>query len=137
MVRGGRQVELGPRRQRALLALLALHANQVVAGERLIDELWGEAPPASAANMIQVYVSRLRKALGPGVLLTQPPGYVLQVGEGQLDSARFATLLAATHHLERTQDSKTHIEDRARRPRGQAGHSRFIPPQSRPLDKRL
>src|SRR6516165_896660 len=95
VVRGGRQVELGPRRQRALLALLVLHANQVVAGERLIDELWGEAPPASAANMIQVYVSRLRKALGPGVLLTQPPGYVLQVGEGQLDSARFATLLAA------------------------------------------
>lgn len=106
LVCGGRQVELGPRRQRALLAVLLLHANQVVSGERLIDELWGETPPASAANMIQVYVSRLRKALGADLLLTRPPGYVLQVGEGQLDSARFATLLAAAGEALRSGDPR-------------------------------
>ena len=75
-------------------AALLLHANEVVSRERLIDEIWGEEPPASAANMVQVYVSRLRKALGPGLLLTEPPGYVLQVDEEQLDATRFALLVA-------------------------------------------
>ncbi len=94
LLRDGHAVELGPRSQRGLLATLLLHANEVVSRERLIDEIWGEAPPASAANMIQVYVSRLRKVLGPGLLLTQPPGYVLQVDEEQVDATRFASLVA-------------------------------------------
>ena len=57
-------VALGAAKQRALLALLLVHANEPVATDRLIDELW-PAPPATAANTLQVYVGRLRKALEP------------------------------------------------------------------------
>ncbi len=92
--RDGRAVDLGAHRQRALLAVLLLSANEVLSSDRLIEEVWGERAPASAPNMIQVYVSRLRKALGPGLLLTQTPGYVLRLGEGQLDATRFASLVA-------------------------------------------
>src|SRR3954470_4112165 len=86
---------LGPRKQRALLALLLLHANRAVARERLIDELWGESPPDTAVASVQVYVSRLRKSLPDGVLLTRPPGYVLQVEPEQVDLLRFERLVAA------------------------------------------
>ena len=61
-----RSLPLGGRKQRALLAVLLLHANEVVSVERLIDELWGESPPATVAKSVQVYVSRLRKQLGDG-----------------------------------------------------------------------
>ena len=57
-------VEVGGSKQRALLAILLLHANTVVSSDRLIDELWGEAPPASRRTALQVRVSQLRKALG-------------------------------------------------------------------------
>ena len=93
VLRDGHAVDLGPPRQRALLAILVLSANEVVSWERLIDQLWGERPPASAPNMIQVYVSRLRKALGPGLLVTEKPGYVLRIDERQLDAMRFAELV--------------------------------------------
>ena len=53
-------------KERALLLLLLLHANEVVSAERLIDELWGERPPESAANVLQTYVSHLRRLLEPG-----------------------------------------------------------------------
>ena len=59
----GRVVALGGSKQRALLALLLLHANQTLTPDRLIDELWGERPPATAAKTLQAHVSRLRKAL--------------------------------------------------------------------------
>lgn len=94
VLRDGRPVDLGAYRQRALLALLVLHANEVVSRERLIEELWGERSPGSAPNMVQVYVSRLRKALGPGLLVTQSPGYVLRLGDAQLDVLTFADLVA-------------------------------------------
>ena len=90
----GHPVDLGPARQRALLAVLLLHGNEVVSRDQLIDAVWGDAAPASAPNMIQVYVSRLRKALEREALVTQPPGYVLRVGAGELDRARFEVLLA-------------------------------------------
>jgi predicted ATPase/DNA-binding SARP family transcriptional activator len=90
----GHPVELGARRQRALLAVLLLHANEVVSRDLLIEEVWGAGAPTSAPNMIQVYVSRLRKALGDGLLLTQAPGYVLRVGEAQLDTIHFSALVA-------------------------------------------
>ncbi len=91
--REGRAVDLGAHRQRALLVLLLLSANEVLSSDRLIEGVWGEEAPASAPNMIQVYVSRLRKSLGRGLLVTRPPGYVLQIGEGQLDATRFAMLV--------------------------------------------
>jgi YVTN family beta-propeller protein len=90
-------VVAGPSR-RGLLAILLLHANEVVAAERLIDELWGERPPATAAKSLQVHVWRLRAALGgngagQGPLGTQGGGYVLRVGPGELDLEVFERLL--------------------------------------------
>src|SRR5215210_624251 len=88
-----RQLALGGRKQRALLAVLLLHANDVVSAERLVDELWGASPPATVAKSVQVYVSRLRKELGDGRLITRTPGYVLRVEESELDVARFERLV--------------------------------------------
>ena len=61
---GDRLVGLGGGKPRALLAILLLHRNEVVSADRLIDDLWGESPPASALRTLQAYVSRLRKGLG-------------------------------------------------------------------------
>ena len=93
----GARIELGPRKQRAVLALLLLNANHVVSTERLIDDLWGEAPPETARSALQVYIAGLRKALGPdgASLRTVAPGYVLEVEPGALDLARFEALRAA------------------------------------------
>jgi DNA-binding SARP family transcriptional activator len=88
-----RLLDLGGPKQRALLAVLLLHANDVVATERLIDDVWGEAPPATVAKSVQVYVSRLRKQLGDGRLVTRTPGYQLQVDPSELDLARFERLV--------------------------------------------
>ncbi|HEV8248706.1 MAG TPA: AfsR/SARP family transcriptional regulator, partial [Gaiellaceae bacterium] len=100
---GGRPVALGAPKQRALLAVLLLHANEVVSRERLIDELWGEAPPAHAAKLVQQYVSGLRKVLPAAVLLTRAPGYLLRVEPGRLDLSEFERLLedARTARAER------------------------------------
>jgi DNA-binding SARP family transcriptional activator len=93
----GRNLVVGGGRQRALLALLALHPNEVVPAERLIDQLWGEQPPATASKGLQVQVSRLRKDLAhngsDSVLLTGANGYVLQVSPDQIDIHRFERTL--------------------------------------------
>jgi DNA-binding SARP family transcriptional activator/ABC-type transport system substrate-binding protein/DNA-binding beta-propeller fold protein YncE len=93
----GRPLVLGSAKQRALLALLVLHPNEVVSRDRLIDELWGERPPASAQHSLEVYVSRLRKTLGPNsdgrVLVAQAGGYVLRLSPDQIDVTRFDRLL--------------------------------------------
>ena len=99
--RGGRsQLPRGPRQQ-ALLASLLLHGNQVVSTSQLIDDLWGEDPPETAAKMVHMYVSELRKLLEPEVaagaasrvLITRPPGYMLRIEPDQLDANRFARLI--------------------------------------------
>ena len=89
----GAPVPLGGPRPRALLARLLLSANEVVSGDRLIDAIWGDTPPASAANALQVHVHTLRGALGHDRILTRPPGYLLHVEPGELDSDRFQELL--------------------------------------------
>lgn len=94
VVNGEQQLPLGGPKQRALLALLLLRANEVVATDTLIDRLWGARPPATAAKVLQVQVWRLRKALGGEVLATRPPGYVLRVGAGDFDLARFEQLVS-------------------------------------------
>jgi DNA-binding SARP family transcriptional activator/class 3 adenylate cyclase len=104
---GGRPVTFGSTKQRALLAALLLRANEVVSIERLIDELWGETPPRSAANALQVYVSQLRKTLGAGVLVTQAPGYVARLEEGRLDAARFEALVDEGRHAMLSDDAET------------------------------
>jgi len=86
----GRAIPIVSGRQRALLAILLVHANKPVSTDRLIDELWGEHPPASVRKGLQVLVSRLRKTLGKGSarLATQPDGYLLHVEPGELDLDR-------------------------------------------------
>src|SRR5215208_7520323 len=86
----GRTVALNGARPRAVFAVLALHANQPVSAERLAVALWGDDVPPSAVKTVQVYVARLRKALGdPDVLVTTPGGYRLRVRSGELDAERF------------------------------------------------
>jgi DNA-binding SARP family transcriptional activator len=107
VVDGQRRVELGRPKQRAVLAVMLVHANQVVPLDRLIEELWGEEQPAQASASLQAYVSHLRRALEPGrpartpprVLVTQPPGYRLVVAPGDLDAARFVALAEQGHRL--------------------------------------
>jgi DNA-binding SARP family transcriptional activator len=89
-----RSLALGEVKQRSLLAVLLLHANEVVSTDRLIDELRGGTPPARAAKSVQVYVSKLRKELGEGRLVTRAPGYVLRLDSSELDLARFEQLVA-------------------------------------------
>jgi DNA-binding SARP family transcriptional activator len=93
VVDAGRSLPLGGPKQRSLLALLLLHANEVVSTDDLIDRLWGAQPPPTVAKVLQVQVWRLRKALGRDRLSTRPPGYVLLVESEELDLARFERLL--------------------------------------------
>ena len=90
---GGRAVTLGGRKPRALLAVLLLHADEIVPADRLIDEVWGEDSPEDAAAALRVNVSRLRKALPQDVLTTRPPGYVVRVEPDALDLHRFERLV--------------------------------------------
>jgi predicted ATPase/DNA-binding SARP family transcriptional activator/Tfp pilus assembly protein PilF len=100
---GDRALALGGVRQRALLALLLLHANEVVSSDRLIAALWAEDRLPNSSNALQVAVSRLRRRLEPArgsgqpseLLVTRPPGYVLRLSRGQLDLQRFEDLAAA------------------------------------------
>jgi DNA-binding SARP family transcriptional activator len=98
----GGAVVLGGSKQRALLALLLLHVNETLTSDRLIDELWGEDPPATAAKTVQMHVSRLRKALAAhngatsdGLIVTRERGYELRLDPEQLDLHRFERLAAA------------------------------------------
>jgi DNA-binding SARP family transcriptional activator len=98
-------VPLGGEKQRALLAILALRANEVIAREWLLEALWADDPPATAVKALQVYVSRLRKVLPDGVLVTRPPGYVLEVDPEEVDLYRFQRLVAAASNADPAQAS--------------------------------
>ena len=90
----GRLLALGGARQRALFALLALRAGELVTGDRLIDDLWGDEATANAPNALAAVVARLRKVLPDGLLVTQPAGYELRVEPETIDLVRFERLLA-------------------------------------------
>jgi len=94
VVERDRALALGGRQQRAVLVVLVLHRGELVSTERVIDELWGERAPASAAKTVQGYVSHLRKVLGGGVIVTEGRGYRLAVAPGQVDAGRFELLSA-------------------------------------------
>jgi DNA-binding SARP family transcriptional activator len=102
VVDGDSLVMLGGAKQRALLAILVLNANQVVSSDRLIDELWDEGSPESGRKALQVRVSQLRKALGSAgdLIVTRPPGYVLWLGGEQLDLYRFERLVGEADRAE-------------------------------------
>src|SRR5918994_6021293 len=93
----GQALPLGGSKQRAVLAMLALRANRTVAADDLIDGLWGERPPQSAAKNVQAYVSQLRKALATddsgAQIVTRGRGYELQLPEDAVDAARFEHLV--------------------------------------------
>ena len=89
-------VPLGTLKERLVLAVLLLHANELVSRERLIDELWGESPPPTARKAVNVYVSQLRKALtrnGLDPIATADGGYRLEVGSDALDVSRAQRVL--------------------------------------------
>ena len=94
---GGTVVELGPPKQRALLAILLLHVGEIVPVDRLIDLLWGDDPPRTAAHSIQIYVSELRKALEPlagrRLIHTRAPGYQLDASPEAVDVRQFEALV--------------------------------------------
>src|SRR5215216_6017223 len=105
---GPQSVPLGGHQQRALLALLLLHANEVVPVDEIIEGLWGAQPPASATKSVHALVSKLRRRLERedpadengatgenGVLFTRPHGYVLTVANGELDLYRFQSVMDA------------------------------------------
>ncbi|MCA1833668.1 MAG: AAA family ATPase [Actinobacteria bacterium] len=105
VVDGDRRVELPSGRGRALLALLVLHAGEAVSAERLIDELWGERPPPTAATVVQGLVSKLRKVLEPSrgkgapamVLQTVGTGYRLSIDPSAIDADLFKRIIDAAH----------------------------------------
>ena len=90
---GGRRITIGGVRQRAVLAGLLLHANEVVPSEQLLVDLWGEDAPPGTANALQAAVSRLRRLLPPGRLVTTSPGYMLRLFPAELDAAQFEQLI--------------------------------------------
>jgi DNA-binding SARP family transcriptional activator len=90
---GEKALQLGGQRQRAVLAVLAMHVGEVVPSERLITYLWGETPPRTAATALQNSISQLRKVLGSDVVETRTPGYVLTSEKEAVDARRFEGLL--------------------------------------------
>ncbi|WP_369036004.1 BTAD domain-containing putative transcriptional regulator [Streptomyces adonidis] len=102
----GAPVELGPPRQRAVLALLIAARGRVVSVDRMVDELWRGAPPAKATVSLQAYVSNLRRVLEPGraprtpasVLVSSAPGYALRLPEGAVDAWRFEIWVGRARH---------------------------------------
>ena len=93
VARDGQSLRLGGAQQRALLAVLLIHRGEVLSTDRLIDELWADRPPPTAAKTVQGYVSQLRRVLGEEAIVTRGHGYLLAVVSDQVDVARFEALL--------------------------------------------
>jgi len=89
----GEPLQLGGAKRRALLALLLLRPGEVLPRERLIDGLWGESPPDTAANAVQVHIHGLRKLLGADRVTTHGTSYSVRVDPGELDLQRFEELV--------------------------------------------
>jgi DNA-binding SARP family transcriptional activator len=102
VVQNGAPLELGPPRQRALLALLLLHAGEALSSERIVDELWAGDPPSTARHSVQVYVANLRKVIeagghrgaSPEVIVSRAGGYGVVLGDHVFDAEEFDRLVA-------------------------------------------
>src|SRR5207244_4923565 len=117
---GGSRISLGGGKQRALLGVLLLHANESVSSERLVDELWGDQPPARAHKLVQGYVSALRKLLGPARVVTRSPGYLVRVEGGELDALEFDRLVAAARTAQEPSDKADRLREALELWRGSA-----------------
>src|SRR4051812_33993058 len=102
VLRAGRAIDLGPAKQRAVLAVLLAQAGRPVPTHQIVDAVWGDEPPENGANVVQKYVAGLRRVLDPDraprtpgelIALTNG-GYVLRVEAGALDADRFQAGLA-------------------------------------------
>ena len=102
-----RVIDIPQRRQRSLLALLAVRGGETVAIDRLVEELWGADVPKTAVASLQNAVSQLRKLLGAETLVTREPGYALDVDRATVDAARFEHLLAEARAARAMQDEQT------------------------------
>src|ERR671935_82869 len=126
---GGRPVALGAGKPRALLAMLALNAGSAVSVDRLIEGLWGERPPATAGKLLQVYVSRLRKALaaagGGGEIVTRGRGYELRLG-GDEPGIEAGRELRELHEAILRQDPGLDLAASAMQPRAEAPGGAFV-----------
>jgi len=91
----GRDLTPARHKQRLLLTALLVRSNEVVSTDELIDVVWSSSPPATAAKALQGHISALRKAIGAGAIETRPPGYVLHVEHGSVDTQRFGGLIEA------------------------------------------
>ena len=114
VVEDGEPVALGTLKERLVLGVLLLHANEFVSRERLIDDLWGEAPPPTARQAVNVYLSKLRKALGRAgadPIATASGGYRLHVDPERLDASRMQVLVVSA----RESVSKGELEHAAER----------------------
>lgn len=96
---GGQPVKIAGQKQRALLALLVLRANEAVRSDLLIDQLWGEQPPHNATAALHTHISRLRKTLGPDAIASREWGYELRVSPAEIDLQRFESLVAEAEPL--------------------------------------
>ena len=90
----GELLALGGSRQRAVLALLLLREGEVIPAPRVIDDLWGDSPPETAANVLQSYVSKLRRELGRDAIATRGNGYAADIGDDTFDLREFSSLVA-------------------------------------------
>jgi DNA-binding SARP family transcriptional activator/ABC-type transport system substrate-binding protein/streptogramin lyase len=106
----GGSVPLGGAKQRALLAMLLLHANEAVSRDTLIEALWAQRLPGDAAHSLDVQVSRLRRTLGTELLATTPTGYVLHVEPEKIDARRFERLLESARRANAEGDPESALE---------------------------
>ena len=125
-LRGTDAVALGGQKPRALLAVLALEVGRVVSVDRIVESLWSERAPETAPHAVQVYVSQLRKALGP-VIATRAPGYVLELDSDRVDAHRFVRLA----------DGGTRCAPRRQPGGGRGGAPRGARPVAGPRARRL
>ena len=93
---GERVVDIRRRKQRALLAVLALRSGEPVSPDRLVEDIWGDLPPKTARHALENYVSELRRTLGHDLIRTEPAGYLLAVAPEHVDARRLERLLDRT-----------------------------------------
>jgi DNA-binding SARP family transcriptional activator len=105
----GRPIRIKGAKERALLAFLLLHAGEPVSVDRLVDELWGEAPPATARKSVQVRVAGLRRALGADVVGTRGDAYTIRLEPNRLDLQRFEQLLSESSRALAAGDPRTAV----------------------------